>query len=331
MGLFSYIGDKIGDATEWVVGKTKDGVDKVVGVTDDVKEKITGVQDSIQDAVSTQIREGIEGTINSWVSDVMQFVLLKINEWVFEIPENEFVMKTVDFLGWFTSIFAVVLVLYKIIEYIINTQNGTQQYPLDEILLRAVKSAGAILILPWFLKFVFFDIALNLADAITILGSDFGGSDVSKALTVSVVAFIGTGGGAILFTLVLIFFTVVFISFLYSMCVFYADYTIMMILTAPVALSMIADDNNFFQVWWREMLSMVTSMLLKLFLVTLVINCLFAGGTNILIAIGAGGLIIKTPSVMKNMWYAGGGARGGHRASTMGSRMLMMQMMRAMK
>lgn len=277
-----------------------------------------------------KLEEAIMDTLNGWIEDIINFVLSWINELVFKIPESSFVDDVRDFFIWFTGVFAVVLVLYKIIEYIINTQNGTQDYPFDEILLRAIKSAGAMLVLPWILNVMIFDIALPISNYFTAIGTDFDGE---AGYTVLKAFILGGFSGIqnVLLLLFCLFFLVVFLMFLYSVCVFYADIVVMQILIGPVSLSMIADDNNYFQVWWRELLSQVTSLLIKLALLTLCIHLVFTGG-NILLAIGAGALIIKSPSVMKNMWYGGGGmraaARGAGQMASFSSRHLVMQLMK---
>ncbi|MED3965776.1 conjugal transfer protein TrbL family protein [Niallia taxi] len=287
------------------------------------------------DWVGDKLKGLLEDTINGWVEEFMNWILTMMNKIVFDLPKSDFVDDTMSFFAWFTGIFAVIIALYKIIEYIINTQNGTQQYPLDEILLRVVKSAGSMLVLPWFIKLLFMDIALPIANYFAAAGTDFDGKGgyavVSAALTGS--SLIAASGFVLI--VVLIFFVIVFVMFLYSVCVFYADYIIMQILIMPVALSMLADDNNYFQVWWRELLSIVVSLLVKIFLVTLIINIIFTQG-NILLAVGAGALIIKSPSVLKNMWYGSGSARGGAGAigrgagniGSMGSRMLLAKLLK---
>lgn len=278
------------------------------------------------DWVGGKLKEVMEETINGWVEEFMNWILVMVNELVFNIPTSAFVNNVMNFFVWFTGVFAVVVALYKIIEYIINTQNGTQQYPLDEILLRVIKSAVAMLVLPWAMKIIILDIALPIANYFASAGTDFDGNGAYAAIIATLAGSAIAATGGIVLIIVLIFFAVVFLMFLYSVCVFYADYIIMQILIAPVALSMIADDNNYFQVWWRELLSIVVSLLVKIFLVTLIINILFSGG-NIFLAIGAGALIIKTPSVLKNMWYGGGGSRAVSRGAgsigSMGSRMLL--------
>ena len=278
------------------------------------------------DWVGGKLKEVMEETINGWVEEFMNWILVMVNELVFNIPTSAFVNNVMNFFVWFTGVFAVVVALYKIIEYIINTQNGTQQYPLDEILLRVIKSAVAMLVLPWSMKIIILDIALPIANYFASAGTDFDGNGAYAAIIATLAGSAIAATGGIVLIIVLIFFAVVFLMFLYSVCVFYADYIIMQILIAPVALSMIADDNNYFQVWLRELLSIVVSLLVKIFLVTLIINILFSGG-NIFLAIGAGALIIKTPSVLKNMWYGGGGSRAVSRGAgsigSMGSRMLL--------
>ncbi|MCY8737578.1 hypothetical protein P8881_19795 [Bacillus haynesii] len=274
----------------------------------------------------------IEDTINGWVESVMNWVLVMINEFVFKLPESKFATDVSNFLVWFSSTFAVVLALYKIIEYILNTQNGTQEYPLDEIFLRIGKSAASMLILPWLFKTIIMDFALPIANYFAAAGTDFDGKGGYAAISAVLTGgALGLSGGGIVVTILLVFFAIAFVVFVFSTCVFYADFMIMNLLIAPVSLSMIADDNNYFGVWWRELLSMVVSLLVKLFLVTLLINILFTGG-NIYLAIGAATLIIKTPSILKNMWYAGGGtkamARGGGQIGSMGSRMLISKMLK---
>lgn len=284
------------------------------------------------DWISGKISDSIEDTLNEWIEEFMNFVLTLINDLVFDIPSNDFANTVMDFFMWFTSLAAVIVVLYKIIEYMLNTATGTQQYPLDEIFLRVGKSAVALLVLPWFLRWLIFSIALPIANYFTASGTDFDGKAghtlVKTAITTGV-----TGAGGIVLIIFMIFFVVVFVMFLFSVCVFYADILLMQIFIAPVSLSLIADDNNFMQVWWRELLSQVISLLTKLFLMTLIINILFTGdGSNIMLAIGAGALIIKTPSVLKHIWYGGGGARAASRGAgsigSMSSRVLISKLMK---
>lgn len=285
----------------------------------------------IGDWVKDELNTLIEDTLNGWIEEVMNFILTLINELVFNIPENDFANDVINILTWLTSLAAVVVVVYKIIEYIINTSTGTQQYPLDEIFVRVGKSAGALLILPWFLRWMIFSLAIPLANYFTAAGTDFDGK-AGYTLVKAALAGNYTGMTGVVTIIFLIFFLVVFTMFLYSVCVFYADILLMQVFIAPVALSMIADDNNFMQVWWRELLSQILSLLTKLFLMTLIINIIFKGEGGIMVAIGAGALIIKSPSILKHMWYGGGAGRAATRGvgsgGAMASRVMLQKLMR---
>lgn len=280
---------------------------------------------------TNKLNEVVEETVNGWIEDIMTFILTLINDLVFSLPTNDFAKDVINLLTWLTSIVAVVVVLYKIIEYMINSAAGTQEYPLEEILVRVGKSAVMLLVLPWILRMMIFNVALPLANYFTAAGTDIDVDTGFSLLEASVMAFFAGISGIVLI-LVMLFFLVVFAMFLFSVCVFYADFILMQVFIAPVALSVIADDNNFMQVWWRELLSMVVSLLTKLFLMTLVLNTLFNEDGNIMLAIGAGALIIKSPSILKNMWYGGGGGRAAVRGvgtgGAMASRILFQRLMR---
>lgn len=280
---------------------------------------------------TNKLNEVVEETVNGWIEDIMTFILTLINDLVFSLPTNDFAKDVINLLTWLTSIVAVVVVLYKIIEYMVNSAAGTQEYPLEEILVRVGKSAVMLLVLPWILRMMIFNVALPLANYFTAAGTDIDVDTGFSLLEASVMAFFAGISGIVLI-LVMLFFLVVFAMFLFSVCVFYADFILMQVFIAPVALSVIADDNNFMQVWWRELLSMVVSLLTKLFLMTLVLNTLFNEDGNIMLAIGAGALIIKSPSILKNMWYGGGGGRAAVRGvgtgGAMASRILFQRLMR---
>ena len=270
------------------------------------------------DKIKDLYNDLIVDTINAWVEEFLNWILTLINTLVFSIPSSDLVNTIMTFLAGMTSSFAIIIALYKIIEYQLNVSNGTQEYPLGEIFLRVFKSSAALIILPWFLKLIIKDVCLPIANYFAAAGSDLNGKGyefVVKAIMSGPLMIVSGGFVTILF---LIFFCIVFIMFFYSVCVFYADYIMMQILIAPVALSMIADDNNYYQVWYRELLSMVVSMLVKIFLVTIILYTIVTGG-NILLAIGCGVLIIKSPSVLKNMWYGAGGARGASRGMMRGT------------
>ncbi|MGM0875884.1 MAG: conjugal transfer protein TrbL family protein [Bacillota bacterium] len=59
---------------------------------------------------------------------------------------------------------------------------------------------------------------------------------------------------------------IAFIAFLFSIAIFHADIMILYLLSPLVCLSVVADDNEYLDVWWRELLSQIVTMLVKIFL-----------------------------------------------------------------
>lgn len=251
--------------------------------------------------------------LSSWVKDILNFVFGGLSQMMFTTPESSFVDQTMTFFCWFTSIFAVVIVSYKIVEYMINVQNGTQDTPLGEIVLRIIKSASCTLILPWILKFMMSYIASPIAEFFIIQGFQTqGGSYDSIKKYVDSFSFF-TGGSTLLVLLFILLFAIGFICFFFSICVFYADFIVLQILSPIVALSLISDQNNYFQVWWKELLSQTTSLIIKFFLMVLIVHILLNETSQLpmlMLAIGCSILLIKSPSVLKNMWYSNGSGRG---------------------
>lgn len=282
------------------------------------------------DGIGESISELISGIITGWIQEFMGFVLGLITDLVFDIPTSTFAYRVITILSSVISVAAVVVILYKIIEYMIKVSDGTQQEPFGALFVRVGKSAGALLVLPWFLNWFLFDIAVPLSNFFITASIDFEAEIGYELIAASIAAYF-TGIGAVVMIVLMIFFLFAFIMFIFSICVFYADIIIMQVYIAPVALSMIADDNNFFQVWWRELFSLVLSMLTKLFLVTLLLNTIFSGG-NLFLAIGSGVLLIKSPSLLKNMWYGGGGSKGATRGAgavgSMSSRVMISKLIR---
>ena len=85
-------------------------------------------------------------------------------------------------------------------------------------------------------------------------------------------------------------------------------------LLSPLAcVSVIADDNEYLGVWWRELLSQIVTILSKIFLFVIALSILINENLtflNFLLLMGCCILLIKSPSVLRNMWYASGSGRG---------------------
>lgn len=78
-------------------------------------------------------------------------------------------------------------------------------------------------------------------------------------------------------------------------------------------MSVIADDNDYLGICWRELLSQIVTILAKIFLFVVALSILINETItflNFLLLMGCCILLIKSPSVLRNMWYSSGSGRG---------------------
>ncbi|MBT2720719.1 conjugal transfer protein TrbL family protein [Bacillus sp. ISL-46] len=118
-------------------------------------------------------------------------------------------------------------------------------------------------------------------------------------------------GAALLILLAV--FAVAFIAFLFSVAVFHADIMFLYLLSPLACVSVIADDNEYLGVWWRELLSQIVTIIAKIFLFVVALSILINENItflNFVLLMGCCILLIKSPSVLRNMWYSSGSGRG---------------------
>ncbi|MGF6950111.1 hypothetical protein QF028_002616 [Neobacillus sp. B4I6] len=118
-------------------------------------------------------------------------------------------------------------------------------------------------------------------------------------------------GAALLILLAV--FAVAFIAFLFSVAVFHADIMFLYLLSPLACVSVIADDNEYLGVWWRELLSQIVTIIAKIFLFVVALSILINENItflNFLLLMGCCILLIKSPSVLRSMWYSTGSGRG---------------------
>ncbi|MCM6877192.1 hypothetical protein NE256_12660, partial [Enterococcus faecium] len=111
--------------------------------------------------------------------------------------------------------------------------------------------------------------------------------------------FFNGGVSAVVLFVFVIFFAFSIAKYFVAICVFYADFLVLTMLTPLVALSLLTDEQNYFQIWIKELLSEALTMLIKLILYLLMITLMIAEKytlPNFMLMVGCGLLIIKTPS-----------------------------------
>jgi hypothetical protein len=254
-----------------------------------------------------KIVEAIQGMLEDfieWALLICNDLLLKQN------PEIQFFESVNNFLLALTSTIAVTIVLYKIIEVITRNAAG-DAVAYGPVIVNTLKSALLIPAMPFIQKILLEKVAYNMGNWMIGEGSKVNKEKIEEMLVPSNFAALHFQGAALLILLAV--FAVAFIAFLFSVAVFHADVMFLYLLSPLACVSVIADDNDYLGVWWRELLSQIVTILAKIFLFVVALSILINENItflNFLLLMGCCILLIKSPSVLRNMWYSSGSGRG---------------------
>ncbi|HDE4103548.1 MULTISPECIES: conjugal transfer protein TrbL family protein [Staphylococcaceae] len=131
----------------------------------------------------------------------------------------------------------------------------------------------------------------------------------------------------ILFILMILVFTVIFIFQFVSRL---ADLVIMKVVAPLVAVSLLADENNYVGVWWRELLAISIQLPLQIFTFFGGINLFFGAKLEVgtlLLGIGFFIITVKSPSFIRSMVYSTGSGRMATGMAGSGAKLLVRKML----
>lgn len=228
------------------------------------------------------------------------------------------------FLGAGAMLMLVILAV-KFVQLEFDISNDNAQTTVGELMGRTVKASAMIVICPFLLKVLVGQIAFPLGD--------FMFSEISSNTSKSVEAYINSSGISALssgFMLIVMvaFVAVSVICFFFKMCVYQVDLIFLQVYSIPVCCSMVADDNNYMSIWWRELISQITTILTQVLCmvgVTWVFSNTFSW-YNFMILIGCCVNLIKGPNFLRSMWYStGSGKTAMNAGGKLATRMMMVQ------
>ncbi|HCW7256852.1 TPA: hypothetical protein OYD78_002410 [Staphylococcus aureus] len=113
----------------------------------------------------------------------------------------------------------------------------------------------------------------------------------------------------ILFILLILVFTIIFIFQFVSRI---ADLVIMKVVAPLIAVSLLADENNYVAIWWRELLAISIQLPLQVFTFFGGLNLFFGAKLDVvtlLLGIGFFIITVKSPSFIRSMVYSTGTGR----------------------
>ncbi|MCM3570609.1 conjugal transfer protein TrbL family protein [Neobacillus mesonae] len=256
-------------------------------------------------------KDKIVEAIQGMLEDFIEWSLLMCNDLLLkQNAEIDLFASINDFLLALTSTIAVTIILFKIIEVMSRNAAG-DAVSYGPVIVNTLKSALLIPAMPFVQKILLEKVAYNIGNWIIGEGSQVSKEKIELMLKPANFAELHFQGAALIILLAV--FAVAFIAFLFSVAVFHADVMFLYLLCPLACVSVIADDNEYLGVWWRELLSQIVTILAKIFLFVVALSILINESItflNFLLLMGCCILLIKSPSLLRNMWYSSGSGRG---------------------
>ena len=221
----------------------------------------------------------------------------------------------------------VCIIAFKLVQYMLDVSNDQTQATVWEIITRTFKASFMIVAAPVLLLTIIGDVVYPIGEYMFKQVAVDLSTVTSKYLTSINIGSSFQEANSFVLILMTAFITVAVVSFFFKMCIYHADLILLQILSVWAAISMCADDNNYMSVWWREVISQITTILVQTLLMAGVTTILASKFEwyNLMLLIGFCCLIIKGPSVLRSMWYTTGSGKTAMTAGKLATRKLMMK------
>lgn len=275
------------------------------------------------------IQDKVMDMLNEWLNDLLTAVFKFLAEVLFNHEAlSGLFLDVYRIFAVFGGVLLVAIVLFRILNAMLNEATNNESN-IAEIIVSALKASVMVFLLPVILYFVVKEILYPLMEYmfVEIAGSssDIITNSIESSMVVDV---FGTGTMAI--TLLLLFLVVVFIVFTFKICVYHVDLIILEIFSVFAAITIATENYDFSEVWWREFLSQIVSIVTQVLLMAAIVQLLanFNSWYDFMLIIGCGVLIIRGPSVLRSMWYSSGSAKGGISLGKSATRISMMRLLK---
>ncbi|MEK4715814.1 conjugal transfer protein TrbL family protein [Sporosarcina sp. FSL K6-5500] len=275
------------------------------------------------------VKDKVMEMIDDWLNDMLTAVFKFLAEVLFNHEAlSGLFLDVYSVFAVFGGVLLVAIVLFRILNAMLNEATN-HEGNISEIIMSSIKASAMVFLLPVILYFVVREILYPLMEYmfVEIAGSS---SDIitDSIASTMVVDIFGTGTMAA--TLLLLFLIVVFVIFTFKICVYHVDLIILEVFSVFAAITIATENYDFSEIWWREFLSQIVSIVTQVLLMAALVQLLanFNSWYDFMLIIGCGVLIIRGPSVLRSMWYSSGGAKGGISLGKSATRVSMMRLLK---
>lgn len=276
------------------------------------------------------IKEKVMNMIEEWLNDLLTAVFKFLAEVLFNHEAlSGLFLEVYQIFAVFGGVLLVAVVLFRILNAMFNEATSTESN-IAEIIVSALKASIMVFLLPVILYFVVKEILYPLMTYMFVEIADSSSDIITNSLSSAMVTDV-FGTGTMAATLLLLFLIVIFVVFTFKMCVYHVDLIILEIFSVFAAITIATENYDFSEVWWREFLSQLVSIVTQVLLMAAIVQLLsnFNSWYDFMLIIGCGVLIIRGPSVLRSMWYSSGGAKGSISLGKSATRISMMRLLKS--
>lgn len=275
------------------------------------------------------VKDKVMEMIDDWLNDMLTAVFKFLAEVLFNHEAlSGLFLDVYSVFAVFGGVLLVAIVLFRILNAMLNEATN-HEGNISEIIMSSLKASAMVFLLPVILYFVVREVLYPLMEYmfVEIAGSssDIITDSISSTMVVDIF-----GTGTMAATLLLLFLIVVFVIFTFKICVYHVDLIILEVFSVFAAITIATENYDFSEVWWREFLSQIVSIVSQVLLMAALVQLLanFNSWYDFMLIIGCGVLIIRGPSVLRSMWYSSGGAKGGISLGKSATRVSMMRLLK---
>lgn len=268
----------------------------------------------LKELLDFNLGEMILEMFTDWLKDLTSIFISFLEEVLFNYDGlSGYALKAYELFVYFGGLLLVVVALTKVISQMLSEGEGSQEADIWWTITQSVKSGGLLVIMPFAVSFtmkrIVQPIGLYFINGIGSLSMDgiegiANSSDFKEA-------FDGTMSQLLLWLWILI----VIAFFVIKMFVAQAQLLMNEILSPLVAVTVVNDEFNFVDVWWRDILSHIVTLITLTLSMLLFVEALAVDSaliwTKLPAIIGSGALVVTGPTFLKNLWFSSGAGRTG--------------------
>lgn len=260
------------------------------------------------------IGERLQEMFLEWITSAIEMVVEFLQNTLLDYDGLAgMALSAYDLFVYVGGLLVVTLALAKVIQQLLSEAEGSQEANIWLTIVNSLKAGGLIVLMPFVISVTMNGIVQPISSYFIDQMGVLTVNNIEGALNAESMPDIFSEG---LNQVILMLFLLVVIGFYaFKLFVSQAQILILEILSPIVAVSVVSEDFDFMDNWWRDLLShtltiIVLTLCMALFTEALTMDTDTIWG-KLPFLIGTGALVLGGPSLLKSIWFSSGAGRAG--------------------